>query len=344
MRILLGISGGVDSAYAAYKLKIEGHEVEGAVIKMHEHTEIDAAIEAAESIGIPLHIIDATEDFDRIIKENFAQEYISGRTPNPCIICNPKVKFKALYDYAMANGFDMIATGHYAKIVKLESDGEVRYTFASPADEKKDQTYMLCRLPEYIIKKTLFPLADMNKADVRQSSRDSGLSAADRGDSQEICFLPNGGYADFVESRKGKCPSGNFIDDSGAILGAHKGIIHYTVGQRKGLGIALGTRAFVTEINPENNTVTLSTAPKKSAEIIICDIVFSGMPEPGEKTEIPALVKPRYTAKKVAATVHFSTDGTARVHFSEPTTAAPGQSLTIYDPEVGYLLAGGFIN
>lgn len=344
MKILLGISGGVDSAYAAYKLKIEGHEVEGAVIKMHEHTEIDAAIEAAESIGIPLHIIDATEDFDRIIKENFAQEYISGRTPNPCIICNPKVKFKALYDYAMANGFDMIATGHYAKIVKLESDGEVRYTFASPADEKKDQTYMLCRLPEYIIKKTLFPLADMNKADVRQSSRDSGLSAADRGDSQEICFLPNGGYTDFVESRKGKCPSGNFIDDSGAILGAHKGIIHYTVGQRKGLGIALGTRAFVTEINPENNTVTLSTAPKKSAEIIITDIVFSGMPEPGEETEIPALVKPRYTAKKVAATVHFCTDGTARVHFSEPTTAAPGQSLTIYDPETDYLLAGGFIN
>lgn len=343
MRILLGISGGVDSAYAAYKLKIEGHEVEGAVIKMHEHTEIDAAIEAAESIGIPLHIIDATEDFDRIIKENFAQEYISGRTPNPCIICNPKVKFKALYDYAMANGFDMIATGHYAKIVKLESDGEVRYTFASPADEKKDQTYMLCRLPEYIIKKTLFPLADMNKADVRQNSRDSGLSAADRGDSQEICFLPNGGYADFVESRKGKCPSGNFIDDSGAILGAHKGIIHYTVGQRKGLGIALGERVFVTDIDPIANTVTLSPSPKKSTEITITDVVYTGLPEPKSDLTIEVLVKPRYTAKKVSARVTFHPNATARVTFFEPTTAAPGQTLTVYNSD-GHLLAAGFIS
>lgn len=344
MKILLGISGGVDSAYAAYKLKSEGHEVEGAVIKMHCHTELEAAREAAESIGIPLHIIDATEAFDSIIKENFATEYAKGRTPNPCIICNPQVKFKALYDYAVQHGFDRIATGHYAKIVTVETDGETRYTLSSPKDDKKDQTYMLYRLPQNILEKTIFPLYEMEKSEVRTSSREAGLSAADRGDSQEICFLPEGNYAEFVESKCGKSKEGSFIDESGKILGTHKGIIHYTVGQRKGLGIALGTRAFVTEINPENNTVTLSTAPKKSAEIIICDIVFSGMPEPGEKTEIPALVKPRYTAKKVAATVHFSTDGTARVHFSEPTTAAPGQSLTIYDPEVGYLLAGGFIN
>ena len=343
MKILLGISGGVDSAYAAYKLKSEGHEVEGAVIKMHEHTEIDAAIEAAESIGIPLHVIDATEAFDRIIKENFVSEYICGRTPNPCIICNPNVKFKALYDYAMSKGFDMIATGHYAKIVKLDSDGNTRYTLASPTDEKKDQTYMLYRLPQHILAKTLFPLSDMNKTDVRQNSRESGLSAADRGDSQEICFLPDGGYADFVESRAGKCQGGSFIDDNGKVLGAHKGIIHYTVGQRKGLGIALGERVFVTAIDPIENTVTLSPSPKKSTEITITDVVYTGLPEPKSDLTVEALVKPRYTAKKVSAHVTFLPNATARVTFSEPTTAAPGQSLTVYNSD-GHLLAGGFIS
>lgn len=343
MKILLGISGGVDSAYAAFKLKNEGHEVEGAVIKMHEHTEIDAAIEVAESIGIPLHIIDATDAFESIIKENFAAEYSKGRTPNPCIICNPKVKFKALYDYAMENGFDRIATGHYANIVKIENNGKWLYTLASPADAKKDQTYMLYRLPQHILAKTMFPLADMNKDQVRKYSRDASLSAADRGDSQEICFLPEGNYTDFVESRIGKCPSGDFVDDSGAVLGRHKGIIHYTVGQRKGLGIALGSRAFVTDINPENNTVTLSTNPKKSLEIFITDIVYTGLEAPMSEVSINALVKPRYTAKKTPATIMFNVDHTAKIIFSEPTTAAPGQSLTIYDSNE-ILLAGGFIS
>ena len=343
MKILLGISGGVDSAFAAFKLKSEGHEVEGAVIKMHEHTEIDAAKEAAKSIGIPLHIIDATDDFERIIKENFTSEYVKGRTPNPCIICNPNVKFKALYDYAEKNGFDRIATGHYAKILEVENNGEVRYTLTSPQDAKKDQTYMLYRLPQHILEKTIFPLSEMSKDQVRENSRSASLSAADRGDSQEICFLPDGNYAEFVEAKKGKCEEGNFVNDNGEILGRHKGIIHYTVGQRKGLGIALGTRAFVTEIDPESNTVTLSTNPKMPKEISITDIVYTGLSEPDESVTIAALVKPRYTAKKIPATVIFSADFTAKVIFSEPTTAAPGQSLTIYNND-GVLLAGGFIS
>jgi tRNA-specific 2-thiouridylase len=343
MKILLGISGGVDSAYAALKLKNEGHTVEGAVIKMHEHTEISAAKEVAESIGIPLHIIDASEAFDRIIKENFASEYIKGRTPNPCIICNPEVKFKSLYDYACQAGFDMIATGHYAKIVKIDTNGEIRYTLASPTDERKDQTYMLYRLPQNILAKTVFPLSDICKDQVRELSRDASLVAADRGDSQEICFLPDGDYPSFVEAKYGKSKHGNFIGDNGEVLGEHKGIIHYTVGQRKGLGIALGSRAFVTEIDPEKNTVRLSTEPKKSNEIFITDIVYTGLPKPDSDLEIEAMVKPRYTAKKIRATVVFHGDNTANVIFSEPTTAAPGQSLTIYNEE-GLLLAGGFIN
>ncbi len=344
MKILLGISGGVDSAYAALKLKNEGHEVEGAVIKMHCHTEIDAAKEVADSIGIPLHVIDATEAFDRIIKENFASEYIKGRTPNPCIICNPEVKFRSLYDYAKSHGFDKIATGHYAKIVKLEDGDGIRYTFASPKDEKKDQTYMLYRLPRNIIENTIFPLSNMNKTEVRESSRKADLSAADRGDSQEICFLPEGDYASFVESKYGKSKEGSFIDESGKVLGKHKGIIHYTVGQRKGLGISLGARAFVTEIDPVANTVTLSPSPKKSKEITISEVVYTGMKEPKEPLTVEALVKPRYTAPKIPAKITFLPDKTAKVTFSEPTTAAPGQSLTVYSPNEGYLLAGGFIN
>ncbi len=343
MKILLGLSGGVDSSFAALKLKNEGHQVEGAVIKMHEHTECDAASEVAESIGIPLHIIDATKSFSEIIKENFAVEYMRGRTPNPCIICNPKVKFKALYDFAMENGFDMIATGHYARIVKLDANGETRYTLASPKDEKKDQTYMLYRLPQEILARTIFPLSDMNKEEVRAGSRDAKLSAADRGDSQEICFLPEGNYTAFVEEKYGPSKKGNFIDDDDKVLGQHKGIIHYTVGQRKGLGIALGSRVFVTEIDPENNTVRLSQNPIKTTEIRIDDIVYTGISELKEELKVKALVKPRYTAKKACATVTFYPDRTAKVEFSEPTVAAPGQSLTVYD-EDGILLAGGFIN
>lgn len=343
MKILLGISGGVDSAYAALKMKNEGHEVEAAVIKMHEHTETSAASDVAKSIGIPFHVIDATADFEEVVKKNFASEYINGRTPNPCIICNPSVKFKALYDYAMSHGFDMIGTGHYARIVRYDNGEETRYTLSSPLDEHKDQTYMLYRLPQHILAKTVFPLSDIEKRDVRRITADANMEVSERGDSQEICFLPNGNYAQFVEDRFGKCKKGSFIDDSGKVIGEHQGIIHYTVGQRKGLGISLGARAFVTEIDPINNTVRLSTSPKRSTEIRITDIAYTGLSEPKAERTVEALVKPRYTAKKTPATVTFYPDRTATVNFSEPTTAAAGQSLTVYTTD-GILLAGGFID
>lgn len=343
MKILLGISGGVDSAYAALKMKNDGHEVETAVVKMHEFTEISAAEEVARSINVPLHVIDATESFNKLIKENFASEYVKGRTPNPCIICNPEVKFKSLYDYAISHGFDMIGTGHYAKIIKYDNGNEIRYTLASPKDGSKDQTYMLYRLPQSILSKTIFPLADTEKREVRKMTAEAKMDVAEKSDSQEICFLPDGNYAEFVESKYGKCEKGSFIDDEGNVIGEHKGIIRYTVGQRKGLGISLGARAFVTEIDPIKNTVRLSNTPKKSSEVSITDIVYTGLSEPLSDVTLSALVKPRYTAKKVSATVTFHTDATADVVFSEPTTAAAGQSLTVYN-EDGILLAGGFID
>ena len=337
MKILVGISGGVDSAYAAKKLLTEGHEVEGAVLIMHDYTEIHAAREAAESVGIKLHEIDSRERFEEI-KKNFVSEYTAGRTPNPCIICNEKVKFRTLYEFAMANGFDAIATGHYAKVVNIEG----RHALAMPEDSRKEQTYMLYRLPEEILSRLILPLSDGTKTEIREQAREQGISAADRSDSQEICFLPEGNHTEYIESVAGKCPEGNFIDNEGKILGRHKGIIHYTVGQRKGLGISLGERAFVTEINPTNNTVTLSPKMSGKNTVYITDSVYSGMEAPESETVVELDVKLRYTAPFVKTIAHLYTDGTARLELEEPQKFAPGQSAVLYKD--GVVMLGGFIN
>ena len=336
MKILVGISGGVDSAFAAKKLILDGHEVEGAVLVMHEYTELLAAREVALSVGIRLHEIDARGDFEKI-KENFVNEYINARTPNPCIICNERVKFRRLYDFAMAGGFDAIATGHYAKVVGLDG----RYALAIPEDSRKDQTYMLYRLPQDILSRLVLPLSEGTKGEVRQLAREQGISAADRGDSQEICFLPDGGHTDYIESVAGKCPEGDFIDVDGRVLGRHKGIIHYTVGQRKGLGISLGERAFVTEIDPINNTVTLSPNMSGKSCVFLADTVYSGMTPPTEECEIALEVKLRYTAPLVPATAHLYPDGRATLTLSTPQKFAPGQSAVLYRD--GVVILGGFI-
>ena len=288
MRILVGISGGVDSAYAAKRLLLLGHTVEGAVLIMHEHTELSAAHDAASSVGIKLHEIDCRDSF-KDIKDNFVSEYINARTPNPCIICNERVKFRTLYDFALEQGFDAIATGHYAKIV--EQDG--RYALAMPEDRRKEQTYMLYRLPQSILSSLVLPLSEGTKSEIRVASEEYGISAANRGDSQEICFLPEGNHTEYIESVAGKCPEGNFIDRDGKVLGRHRGIIHYTVGQRKGLGISLGERAFVTEINPVDNTVTLSPDVEGKDSLELSDVVYSGMPEPDFEVEVELDVKLR---------------------------------------------------
>lgn len=337
MKILVGISGGVDSAYAAYKLKSEGHEVEGAVLIMHDYTELSAAREAAESVDIALHEIDCRESFEQI-KENFVTEYSSGRTPNPCIICNERVKFRTLYDFAVKNGFDAIATGHYGRVVS--HDG--RFALAFPEDMRKEQTYMLYRLPQEILSHLILPLSDGIKSDIRGRAENSGISSANRADSQEICFLPEGNHTEYIEQKAGKCPEGDFVDENGRILGRHKGIIHYTVGQRKGLGISLGERAFVTDINPIDNTITLSPTLSGSESIRLTDVVYSGMPEPTEPIELELLAKLRYTAPLVKALVRFYPDRTAIVSFTEPQKSAPGQSAVLYRD--GIVMCGGFIN
>ena len=343
MRILLGMSGGLDSTYAAVKLREEGHIVEGAVLLMHNYTDVAAAREAAESLGIPLHEIDCRKRFSDIVIPNFIDEYIAAHTPNPCVVCNSEVKFRVLCDYAVENGFDKIATGHYAKIVERNDENGTVYAVSRAIDTKKDQTYVLWRLGQDILKMLYFPLGDSIKKDIREKSLASGIKAADREESQEICFIPSGDYAGFIEERKGKSAPGDFVDAEGNILGKHNGIIRYTLGQRKGLGIALGARAFVTDIDPIENKITLSFSAKESSSLKAYGVVFSGMRPPKSELELELFAKVRYLAPPVKSRVVFHADSTATVYLLQPARSiTPGQSVVFYDGDT--IVAGGFIS
>ena len=339
MKILIGISGGVDSTYAALKLMEEGHTVVGAVLEMHAHTDTDAATAAAERLGIPLVKIDCTSAFENIIKTYFVDEYAKGRTPNPCILCNPEVKFRFLADYARANGFDKIATGHYARII--EKDG--RFAVARAKDSTKDQTYMLYRLPQDILEILIFPLADCIKTEVKEIAAARGIIEADVKESQEICFIPDNDYRSFVEDRLGKFPEGNFVSEDGKILGTHRGIISYTVGQRKGLGISLGQRVFVSRIDPATNEITLSDPDKTTACFEASSLVYSGISKLAVGQSIRADVKIRYRATPTSATVTAIADDKVLIEIDNPVgLVAPGQSVVVYDGDD--VLLGGFID
>ena len=303
MKFLVGISGGVDSAAAAKLLMDMGHEVEGAVLVMHGHTEICAAREVAESLGIPLHEIDATAAFDKCVRSNFVSEYLSGRTPNPCIICNAEVKFRCLYEFAVSHGFDRIATGHYADVEERSFGGLTRYFVVAGEDKAKDQSYMLYRLGQDVLSRLTLPLAKLNKVEIRKIAAKAWLSAADRADSLEICFIPDNDYAAYIESVSGECPEGDFIDEAGKILGKHRGIIRYTVGQRKGLGISLGERAFVSKIDKESNNITLSRGSYAVTRLSVSDVIYSDSEENAIGKTERISVRVRYKSKPVMASV-----------------------------------------
>ena len=343
MRILIGMSGGVDSTYAAFRLKQQGHAVEGAVLIMHEYTDLSAARAAAESVGVPIHVIDATDRFRECVIPNFVEEYTRARTPNPCIICNSDVKFRILCDFARENGFDAIATGHYANIINVETDCGRRYAIRRADDGEKDQTYMLWRLDQDILAMLVLPLGDMTKDELRAEARLNSLSSADAPDSQEICFIPDGDYVGYIEHRAGASTPGDFIDCDGRVIGRHNGIINYTVGQRKGLGIALGARAFVTKIDPLTNCVTVSLDPPMANTVSISGMVFSGIAEPAAGTKMPLSVKLRYQAPPIDCIAEFLGEGRARLSLSSAARSlTPGQSAVLYDGDV--LAAGGFID
>lgn len=338
MKVLLGLSGGFDSAYAAMLLKDAGHTVEGAVLDMHGYTEIQEAERVANSLGIPFHVIPCRELFERTVIETFCDAYARAETPNPCIICNEKVKFRALYEYALIHGFDKIATGHYARIT--EKDGCI--SVALPADLEKDQSYMLYRLPPEILKMLLFPMGNIIKKEAKVEGSPRLLAAAEREESQDICFVRGESHADYIERRRGAFPNGNFVSESGEVLGRHAGIIRYTVGQRKGLGVSAKTRLFVHKIDPVTHIITLSDTAPECRSFLLKDVVFSGITQENALKEDSLFVRVRYTAPPVAARIS-RVDGDFYVTLLEKTRCAvtPGQSAVFYLDDMVAL--GGFI-
>ncbi len=342
--ILVGMSGGLDSAYTALRYRDWGYDVHGAVLRMSPETDIAAAHRAAEEIGIPLYVVDMTEPFDRAVKMYFAEAYAHGRTPNPCVMCNRYVKIAGLCDCAAAHGIGRVATGHYARILYDASSD--RFYVSAADDRKKDQSYMLWQLTQAQLSMLETPLADADKADIRLRAAERGLSVAGAKDSQDICFLPEGNYIPFVEERCGTFPPGDFIDESGAVVGQHSGIIRYTVGQRKGLGIALGHSVFVTKIDPLTNTVHLAPAGGEyMTHVTLCTRVFQKLVPEMLVCGLRVAAKIRYAAKPALAVVEEITEKEVTLRFDIPQRAVtPGQSCVCYDAEnAADVLFGGWI-
>ena len=274
-KVVLGLSGGVDSALSANILRNEGYEVYGVFLDIGV-TPPDDARAVAEQLGISFEVVDIRAELEKKVCAPFADAYLHGRTPNPCVLCNPNVKFPALIRVADRIGAEYVATGHYARVDYDEMSG--RYRLIS-ADSQKDQSYMLCGLPQNILARVIFPLAEFEKETVREMAAEAGISVADKSDSMEICFIPDNDHGKYIESRGYVSRPGNFVDESGKVLGEHKGIQYYTVGQRRGLGVAAGHRIFVSRIDPEKNEIVLSDLDKMFVrKIRVKDVNWVSMP------------------------------------------------------------------
>lgn len=347
-KVILGLSGGVDSTAAALLLLEKGYQVTGLYfdVEQEENQEgIAAAERAARQLGIPFVCRNVHSEFEQVVIGDFCREYQQGRTPNPCVVCNPAVKFRTLINEANRQGAFYIATGHYAKTTRHPLLG---WSIRKGESEKKDQSYMLYRLPASVIERLLLPLGGLhNKEQARAAAREKELFNADRKDSQEICFLPEGeNYADYLLRRGVSFEPGDFIDEEGSVLGRHQGLARYTVGQRKGLGITFGKPMFVIRMNPRDNTITLGdNAALFSREVFCGDAFFPAssdgrLPAFLENKEVTAKI--RYAAKPAAARLSSLANGTIRAVFEEKQRAAtPGQSVVFYYEDC--VAGGGFI-
>lgn len=336
MKVAVGLSGGVDSAVAAYLLREQGYEVMGITLLLkpgESDADVSDAIAVARSLGIEHKILDRRDLFREKIINPFADEYVNGRTPNPCIECNQVIKFGAMLDYALENGCDKLATGHYAACEF--TDG--RYLLKK-SDSPKDQSYFLYRLNEFQLSKIIFPVTVKDKEDIRQTAQQAGIPVADKKDSLEICFVPDDNYVGYLASIGITSPAGNIISKDGTVMGKHSGIINYTVGQRKGIG-AYGRPMFVTDINASDNTVTIGDNGEQYSSSLTADRVSFIGDVPTEPFR--AEVKIRFRAKQVPALV-TPFEGGFTVDFDEPQrSVTPGQSAVIYDGDT--VLGGGRI-
>lgn len=339
-KVLMGMSGGVDSSAAALLLLEQGYDVTGCTLKLFPEADeknIRDSRNVCEKLGITHTALDFTEDFKKYVMENFASEYILGRTPNPCIMCNKFLKFGKMLEAALSMGFDFIATGHYAGIFFDENTG--KYLLKRGTDPKKDQSYVLYTLTQEILSHTLFPLYSHTKEEIREIARSHGFVNAQKRDSEDICFVPDGDYAGFITRFTGKTPAcGNFIDKDGNKVGRHNGIINYTIGQRRGLGVTFGKPVFVTEKNAEENTVTLGTSEElMKKEIFLGDVNFISSDNPLSPVRVTA--KTRYSAKEQPAVLFPLENDLYKAVFDESVrAAASGQACVFY---AGDHVAGG---
>lgn len=354
-KVVVGMSGGVDSSVAAYLLKKQGYDVVGVTMQIWQDEEqamqeesggccglsaVDDARRVADKLNIPYYVMNFKKEFKQNVMDYFVKEYIKGRTPNPCIACNRYVKWESLLQRSLEIGADYIATGHYARIEQLPNG---RYTLGLSATTKKDQTYALYNLTQFQLAHTLMPVGEYTKEQIREIAGEMDLLVADKPDSQEICFIPDNDYASFIkkEGGAGVPGEGKFVTARGEVIGTHKGITHYTIGQRKGLNLAMGHPVFVTKICPDTNEVVIGENQDVFSTQLTCN-QLNFMAEETITGPKEVLAKIRYSHKGAPCVIERIDQDICKCTFQEPVRAiTPGQAIVFY--EDNHVFGGGTI-